>query len=119
MKELELAYVGNKRNLFCIEKQFVIPEKPPTPRIEDDEDEVEAQIMSYYIDTLGRRPEDVDTRNVEEDSLLKASAMDEDLRAIPMMPKLEENNNNASVISSVSVHNLHSFSKCLFIACSF
>lgn len=52
LKVLEKEYTGLKKNLFCISETFAISEKPPTPRIEDDEDEVEAQIMSYYSDTL-------------------------------------------------------------------
>ena len=90
MKELELAYVGNKRNLFCIEKQFAITEKPPTPRMEDDEEEVEAQIRSYYRDTLGVDPEDKEAIKNEEERLLLASAHDEDLRTL-MAPKQEPN----------------------------
>lgn len=57
MKELELAYVGTKRNLFCIEPQFAMRDKPPTPPPEEeDPDEVECKIMSYYIDTMGSLP---------------------------------------------------------------
>lgn len=52
LKELEKAYTGLKKNLFCISETFAIDEKPPTPRIEDDEEEIEAQIMNYYSDML-------------------------------------------------------------------
>lgn len=52
MKELEKAYTGLKNNLFCINEIFAITEKPTTPRIEDDEEEVEAQILNYYNDML-------------------------------------------------------------------
>ena len=52
LKELEKAYTGLKKNLFCIDETFAISEKPPTPRIEDDEEEIEAQIMNYYNDML-------------------------------------------------------------------
>ena len=60
MKELEVAYVGTKRNLFTIEKPFVMTEKPLTPPPDDQEDEDpderECKIMSYYIDTMGTLP---------------------------------------------------------------
>lgn len=104
MKELELAYTGNKRNLFEIEDEFVVTEKPPSPPPSEepqadmeDPDERECKIMSYYIDTMG----DVDCRVLpppetvlpvtqanlipeeEEDELLLFSAHDEDLRMFP------------------------------------
>jgi hypothetical protein len=60
MKELEVAYVGTKRNLFTIEKQFAMTEKPLTPppdeQEDEDPDERECKIMSYYIDTIGSLP---------------------------------------------------------------
>lgn len=52
LKELEKAYTGLKKNLFCIDDIFAINEKPPSPRIEDDEEEIEAQIRNYYNDLL-------------------------------------------------------------------
>ena len=117
MKELELAYVGNKRNLFCIEKPFVMTEKPPTPRIEDDEDEIEEQIRNYYRDTMPEiAGEDVDHRievaqvpvvppvvtapppppivNHEEQKLIEMSAHDEDLRTL-MMPRARSHTNES------------------------
>ncbi|KPM04567.1 hypothetical protein QR98_0030170 [Sarcoptes scabiei] len=52
LKEAEKAYTGSKKNLFTIDDACVIAEKPPTPRIEDDEDEIEAHIRNYYNDIL-------------------------------------------------------------------
>lgn len=52
LKELEKAYTGLKKNLFLINEAFAITDKPPTPRIEDDEEEIEAQILNYYNDML-------------------------------------------------------------------
>lgn len=72
MKELELAYVGNKRNLFCIEKPFVMTEKPPTPRIEDDEDEIEEQIRNYYRDTMPDMIEEDVEHRVDVDHRVEA-----------------------------------------------
>lgn len=70
MRELELAYTGTKRNLFTVEKPFIMTEKPPTPPPtpdfdDEDPDERECKIMSFYIDTLGSFPPpgDLDCRN--------------------------------------------------------
>ena len=97
LKELEMAYTGNKRNLFCVEKQFIVAEKPETPPPEDP-DEAEFKVFSFYTDTIG----DVDIRqfqpppvSIEADELaqrqqpddddlfLMSAAHDEDLRIPP------------------------------------
>lgn len=100
LKELEMAYTGNKRNLFCVEKQFIVTEKPETPPPEDP-DEAEFKVFSFYTDTMG----DVDIRQFqsqpppssgepedlfplqneadEEDLFLMSAAHDEDLRVPP------------------------------------
>ena len=103
MKELEFAYTGNKRNLFCIEKEFAMSEKPESPPPasqfsvpslnpnlippnlddEEDPDERECKIMSYYIDTLGTLPTtmappatlnqaDIDNRLLQSTGLLSS-----------------------------------------------
>lgn len=71
MRELEVAYTGTKRNLFTVEKPFIMTEKPPTPPQapdfdDEDPDERECKIMSFYIDTLGTFPPpgDFDCRNL-------------------------------------------------------
>ena len=46
MKELELAYTGNKRNLFEIEKEFVVTIKPPTPPPPPEEPQLD---MENYV----------------------------------------------------------------------
>lgn len=100
LKELEVAYTGNKRNLFCVEKQFIVNEKPATPPPEDP-DEAEFKIFSFYSETMG----DVDIRQMqppvhlmhndidsripeskpadEDDLFLMSAAHDEDLRVPP------------------------------------
>jgi hypothetical protein len=113
MKELEVAYVGNKRNLFCIESKFVIADKPPTPRMEDDEEEIEAQIRSYYMETMGDNFENEGTEvsnkglKSEEQMLIEASAHDEDLRTIPVRPRNSANESidNKSIIKNEEQEN--------------
>jgi hypothetical protein len=102
LKELEMAYTGNKRNLFCVEKQFIVTEKPDTPPPEDP-DEAEFKIFSFYTDTMATG--DVDIRQFtsqpppvsiepeqpmpesndadQEDLFLMSAAHDEDLRVPP------------------------------------
>lgn len=97
MKELELAYTGNKRNLFCIENPFVCSgERPPTPPPEEFEDpeseEYNSNVQSFYIDTLGDRDERIPPPGMMPDSsgqlpddqqLIEASYHDEDYRLPP------------------------------------
>ncbi|RWS12397.1 hypothetical protein B4U79_13395 [Dinothrombium tinctorium] len=90
MKELELAYTGNKRNLFCIEKQFVVTEKPPTPErlnSEDYDERERTKVMSFYIDTMGDVGDAIASNPVnDEDKLIEMSFHDEDLRLPPSVP---------------------------------
>jgi len=83
MKELELAYTGTKRNLFCIEKEFVMTEKPNIEvNPEDYNYDQRGQVMSYYIDTMGDNSVHLEERQ-EEEKLIEMSAHDEDLRLPP------------------------------------
>nr|XP_027203912.1 ras guanine nucleotide exchange factor P-like [Dermatophagoides pteronyssinus] len=52
LKESEQSYTGAKRNLFSIDDGLVLKEKPPTPRLEEDDEVIEAHIQSYYNDLL-------------------------------------------------------------------
>ncbi|OTF82904.1 hypothetical protein BLA29_003865 [Euroglyphus maynei] len=52
LKEAEQAYTGAKRNLFSIDDGLALTEKPPTPKIEEDDEVIEAHIQSYYNDLL-------------------------------------------------------------------
>ncbi|KAI1289767.1 Zinc finger CCCH domain-containing protein 8 [Halotydeus destructor] len=104
MKDLEMAYTGTKRNLFCIDKEFAMTDRPPTPPPEEFEDPDEREMMafapsaptvaSFYIDTLG----DTDDRlpppgavppsqpgavHPVDNQLIEASFHDEDLRLPP------------------------------------
>jgi len=74
MKKLEDAYTGTKRNLFCIDDQFVLKEKPPrdssyVEKDEDDDEEfanykdIDERQMSFYFDTQGDVDEDEEEFN--------------------------------------------------------
>ena len=73
MKKLELAYTGTKRNLFCIDDEFVLKEEPPNDGYEDDEDYSlfnnkdidERQGSVFFIDTHGELD---DEENDSQDS---------------------------------------------------
>lgn len=92
MKELELAYKGTKRNLFCIDEQFVIKEKPEpkpgeleTPQASSSSSTT--KVMSFYMDTMGdtsMTPVDNSGPPIsEDDRLIEMSFHDEDLRLAP------------------------------------
>ncbi|XP_074599573.1 uncharacterized protein LOC141853943 [Brevipalpus obovatus] len=91
MKELELAYKGTKRNLFCVDEQFVIKEKPePKPgELETPQASSSSttKVMSFYMDTMGdtsMAPVDNSGPPIsEDDRLIEMSFHDEDLRLAP------------------------------------
>lgn len=62
MKKLELAYTGTKRNLFCIDDEFVLKEEPPNDGYDEEEEDYslfnnkdidERQGSAFFIDTHG------------------------------------------------------------------
>lgn len=72
MKKLELAYTGTKRNLFCIDDQFVLKEEPDKDGYEDDLNEFSRDIderqSNFYIDTHGDQEDDNMNLEDEEDN---------------------------------------------------
>ncbi|XP_015795111.1 uncharacterized protein LOC107371516 [Tetranychus urticae] len=96
MKELEIGYTGTKRNLFCIDKEFIIAEKPPEPDgihnsyYHDDSRDMRPghgagpKVLSYYIDTMSDPALNTEPSGpVNDDRLIEMSFHDEDLRLPP------------------------------------
>lgn len=107
LKELEKAYTGLKKNLFCIDEMFAITEKPPTPRLEDDEEEVEAQIMNYYNDMMDTDELDemIAVQEIEEHQ--RRVKEEEEAKAL-MGPQAASSSNNV-VESSNTIDNINPF----------
>lgn len=84
MRKLELAYTGTKRNLFCIDDQFVLKEKPSRDSSYNDEDEyanfndIDERQANFYFDTHGDLDEEEDS--AEHNPFTKDNDLRKELR---------------------------------------
>ncbi|XP_075590793.1 uncharacterized protein LOC124490666 isoform X2 [Dermatophagoides farinae] len=84
LKESEQAYTGSKRNLFSIDDGLTLTEKPPTPRIEEDDEVIEAHIQNYYNDLLDTDDYDEMIHLKEIEELEQKLKQEEQIPASPL-----------------------------------